>query len=129
MRLSEALVCFRAFGDNFLRSITRAIVNKNDRKASEIIEKSTETSAKQCISKGKFEQSLKVHTKCAKSVNKLRYVKILLRNRGGGPPRCNILTYRSVFTRFAHFVCTFKLCLNFSFEIHCFAEVKRFIFQ
>ena len=29
MRLSEALVCFRASGDNFLRSITRAIVNKN----------------------------------------------------------------------------------------------------
>ena len=27
--LSEALVCFRASGDNFLRSITRAIVNKN----------------------------------------------------------------------------------------------------
>ena len=27
-RLSEALVCFRASGDNFLRSITRAIVNK-----------------------------------------------------------------------------------------------------
>ena len=32
MRLSEALVCFRASGDNFLRSITRAIVNKNDGK-------------------------------------------------------------------------------------------------
>ena len=30
--LSEALVCFRASGDNFLRSITRAIVNKNDGK-------------------------------------------------------------------------------------------------
>ena len=29
MRLSEALVCFRASGDNLLRSITRAIVNKN----------------------------------------------------------------------------------------------------
>ena len=29
MRLSEALVCFRASGDNFLRSITRAIANKN----------------------------------------------------------------------------------------------------
>ena len=29
LRLSEALVCFRASGDNFLRSITRAIVNKN----------------------------------------------------------------------------------------------------
>ena len=29
MRLSEALVCFRASGDNFLHSITRAIVNKN----------------------------------------------------------------------------------------------------
>ena len=28
LRLSEALVCFRASGDNFLRSITRAIVNK-----------------------------------------------------------------------------------------------------
>ena len=43
---------------------------------------------------------------------------------GGDPPRCNILTYRSLFTLFAHFVCTFKLCLNFSFEIHCFAEVS-----
>ena len=32
LRLSEALVCFRASGDNFLRSITRAIVNKNDGK-------------------------------------------------------------------------------------------------
>ena len=30
LKLSEALVCFRASGDNFLRSITRAIVNKND---------------------------------------------------------------------------------------------------
>ena len=29
MRLSEALVRFRASGDNCLRSITRAIVNKN----------------------------------------------------------------------------------------------------
>ena len=29
MRLSEALVCFRASGDNFLRSITSAIVNTN----------------------------------------------------------------------------------------------------
>ena len=29
MGLSEALVCFRASGDNFLRSITRSIVNKN----------------------------------------------------------------------------------------------------
>ena len=28
LKLSEALVCFRAPGDNFLRSITRAIVNK-----------------------------------------------------------------------------------------------------
>ena len=27
LRLSEALVCFRASGDNFLRSITRATVN------------------------------------------------------------------------------------------------------
>ena len=32
MKLSEALVCFRASGDNFLRSITRAIVNKTDGK-------------------------------------------------------------------------------------------------
>ena len=32
LKLSEALVCFRASGDNFLRSITRAIVNKNDGK-------------------------------------------------------------------------------------------------
>ena len=40
------------------------------------------------------------------------------------PPRGNILTYRSLFTLFAHFVCTFKLCSNFSFEIHCFAEVS-----
>ena len=32
LRLSEALVCFRASGDNFLRFITRAIVNKNDGK-------------------------------------------------------------------------------------------------
>ena len=32
LRLSEALVCFRASGDNFLRSITRATVNKNDGK-------------------------------------------------------------------------------------------------
>ena len=32
LRLSEALVCFRASGDNFLRSITSAIVNKNDGK-------------------------------------------------------------------------------------------------
>ena len=32
LRLSEALVCFRASGDNFLRSIVRAIVNKNDGK-------------------------------------------------------------------------------------------------
>ena len=31
-RLSEALVCFRASGANFLRSITRAVVNKNDGK-------------------------------------------------------------------------------------------------
>ena len=29
LRLSEAVVCFGASGDNFLRSITRAIVNKN----------------------------------------------------------------------------------------------------
>ena len=29
LKLSEALVCFRASGDNFLRSITRAIINKN----------------------------------------------------------------------------------------------------
>ena len=29
LRISEALVCVRASGDNFLRSITRAIVNKN----------------------------------------------------------------------------------------------------
>ena len=43
---------------------------------------------------------------------------------GGRSPRCNILTYRSLFTLFAHFVCTFKLCSNFSFEIHCFAEVS-----
>ena len=57
---------------------------KISRKASEIIEKSTDTSAKQCISKEKFKQSLKVHTKCAKSVNKLRYVKIL--HLGGSPP-------------------------------------------
>ena len=32
LKLSEALVCFRASGANFLRSITRAIVNKNDGK-------------------------------------------------------------------------------------------------
>ena len=32
LRLSDALVCFRASGANFLRSITRAIVNKNDGK-------------------------------------------------------------------------------------------------
>ena len=32
LRLSEALVCFGASGDNFLRSITRATVNKNDGK-------------------------------------------------------------------------------------------------
>ena len=31
-KLSEALVCFRASGDNFLRSITRATFNKNDGK-------------------------------------------------------------------------------------------------
>ena len=43
---------------------------------------------------------------------------------GGNPQMVNILTYRSLFTLFAHFVCTFKLCLNFSFEIHCFAEVS-----
>ena len=30
MGLSEAPVCFRASGDNFLRSIIRAIVNTND---------------------------------------------------------------------------------------------------
>ena len=29
LRLSEALVCFRASRDNFLRSITRAMVYKN----------------------------------------------------------------------------------------------------
>ena len=29
LRLSEALVCFRASRDHFLRSITRAIVNKH----------------------------------------------------------------------------------------------------
>ena len=29
LKHSEALVCFRASGDNYLRSITRAIVNKN----------------------------------------------------------------------------------------------------
>ena len=39
-------------------------VQKISRKASEIIEKSTETSAKQCISKEKFKLSLKVHNKC-----------------------------------------------------------------
>ena len=32
LRLSEALVCFRASSDNFLRSITKAIVDKNDEK-------------------------------------------------------------------------------------------------
>ena len=32
MRLSEALLCFRASRVNFLRSIPRAIVNKNDGK-------------------------------------------------------------------------------------------------
>ena len=32
LRLSEALVCFRASGHNFLHSITRAIVNKNNGK-------------------------------------------------------------------------------------------------
>ena len=32
LRLSEALVCFRASGDNVLRSITRAILNKEDGK-------------------------------------------------------------------------------------------------
>ena len=32
LRLSEAFVCFCASGDNFLRSITRAIVIKNDGK-------------------------------------------------------------------------------------------------
>ena len=101
---------------------------ENNGKASGIIEKSTGTSAKQCISKEKFKQSLKVHTKCAKSVNKLRYVKIL--HLGGSPPRFrnNILTYRSLFTLFAHFVCTFKLCLNFSFEIHWKLR-SRLIFQ
>ena len=31
-RLSEALVCFRASRDNVLRSITRAMLNKNDEK-------------------------------------------------------------------------------------------------
>ena len=29
-----------------------------------------------------------------------------------------------VHTLFAHFVCTFKLCVNFSFEIHRSAEVS-----
>ena len=32
LRLSDALVCFRASGDIFLRSITRAIINKKDGK-------------------------------------------------------------------------------------------------
>ena len=32
LSLSEALVCVRASGDSFLRSITRAIVNTNDGK-------------------------------------------------------------------------------------------------
>ena len=32
MRLSDAVVCFRASGDNFLRSITRATVERNDGK-------------------------------------------------------------------------------------------------
>ena len=77
------------------------------RKASEIIEKSTETSAKQCISKEKFEQSLKVHTKCAKSVNKLRFVKILLRNRGGGTPQMQY------FDILQFFHTCFTLCVYF----------------
>ena len=59
-------------------------IQKISRKASEIIEKSADTSAKQCISKEKFKQSLKVHTKCAKGVNKLRHLKIL--HLGGGVP-------------------------------------------
>ena len=58
-------------------------VQKISRKAGEIIEKSTETSAKQCISKEKFKLSLKVHKKCEKQ---LRYVKILHLGRGGVPP-------------------------------------------
>ena len=55
-------------------------VQKISRKASEIIEKSTETSAKQCISKEKFKLSLKVHKKCEKTA--------ICQNiaSGGGPP-------------------------------------------
>ena len=81
---------------------------KMSRKASEIIEKSTETSAKQCISKEKFEQSLKVHTKCAKSVNKLRYVKIL--HLGGSPPHDSAINKQIVLC--SYFLYTFCLLFN-----------------
>ena len=76
-------------------------VQKISRKASEIIEKSTETSAKQCISKEKFKQSLKVHTKCAKSVKNCGICQnIIAESWGGTPPRCNILTDSAVFHTF-----------------------------
>ena len=56
-------LCFLGFS---AKSLQR--VQKISRKASEIIEKSTETSAKQCISKEKFKQSLKVHTQSVRKV-------------------------------------------------------------
>ena len=71
------------------------------------------TSAKQCISKEKFKQSLKVHTKCAKSVNKLRYVKILLRNRGGDPPQ---MQYFDI-SQFVHTFCTLSVYFWTCFEL------------
>ena len=72
--------------------------------------------------KGKVQTKFKSSQKCEKTnCDMSKYYCGLV---GGDPPRCNILTYRSLFTLFAHFVCTFKLCSNFSFEIHCFAEVS-----
>ena len=78
----------------------------------------------QCISKEKFKQSLKYTQSVQKVWRNCVTSKYYCGIVGGGPPRCNILTYRSLFTLFADFACTFKLCLNFSFDIHCFAEVS-----
>ena len=63
--------------------------------------------------KGKVQNKFKSRQKVCKQCEK-----ILLRNRGGGPPQMQYF-----FTLFAHILSTFELVLNFPFDIHWFSQV------
>ena len=111
---------FLCFFWSFAKSLKN--VQKISRKATEIIEKSTENQLKPKKTNGFQRESSKVDGNCAKSVKNCGICQNIA--SGGGPPprfRNNILTYRSLFTLFTHFPSTFELVLNFPFEIHWFS--------